>query len=677
MSRLIKKTFAAMVAALLLGFASQSFAGIAAGSPDDGGSVAAGSSYDAFLASIGNGGDVEGILRGQVQNEGFAGTIVIDLYKNGAKVSTIGSFCTDIIHSAYIGSEKYNMSSEMADCKVAYVVSNYPPLLSFTGLSKAAANNEAAARQAAVWYFADGYVTTGPTAIQTRADQIIADANTNANCASLDKPVVLTLTSDQAIVAAGAPSTYTVTATQNGQPVANLAIGLTTSAGTLSAVSVTTNNMGQATFTVTSDTAVTVNVTATANYPMPAGTVLLGLNPERQKLVLADPKYSSGGVADIGIASAVASVVFQPAAGGLTVNVFHDRNITGAKDATNEENLAGIKVTIYDSKNKSKGTLTTDVNGLVTFTGLVNGTYKVVYTLPANTLDTNNPENRLSNTATSKVATVNNDSQAVDFGVVKLPFVKACVYEDMPRYNTTNEPFLYSPAAPPQGKNHSFRYIDGLAVVYNSNGEEIGKTNGVRDADERGLKNWSVKLRRADGSPVLGAVAETDTDGSATLTFSRVSDFTVGGTDYYIEVTKLGNSQWGTKGKYDIAPVNVFENQKVITLSATSYLDTCEPGQTEIPLLGEGTRLTATATDAGVVLDWASEGMVTVWRAQKDAQGQWIGIESLNPGHTLDGIGSLADSSVSSGQTYYYAVESVNDAGESSLHILETPVTAK
>ncbi len=181
---------------------------------------------------------------------------------------------------------------------------------------------------------------------------------------------------------------------------------------------------------------------------------------------------------------------------------------------------------------------------------------------------------------------------------------------------------------------------------------------------------------------MLGTGATTGTDGSGVITFSRVSDFTVGGTDYYVEVAKLegpfngeNGSQWNPR--YTIDPVNVFENRRLITLSATSYLDTCVSGKTFIPLLGEGTRLTATATDAGVVLDWVSAGVVTIWRAQKDAQGQWIGIESLNPGHTLDGIGSLADSSVSSGQTYYYAVESVNDAGESSLHILETPVTAK
>lgn len=669
MSRLIKKTFATMIATLLLGFASSSFADFKPGLPADGGSVAAGSSYDAMLTAVGNGTGIQGILRGKPLNEDFAGTIVIDLYKDGVKASTIGSFCTNITHPTYYN-EKYNMSSEMADCKVAYVVSNYPPLLSFTGLSKAAANNEAAARQAAVWHFADGYVTTGPAAIKTRTDQIIADANTNANCASLDKPVVLTLTSDQVVIAAGTPSTYTVTASQNGQPVANLAINLTTSAGTLSAASVTTNNMGQATFTVTSDTATTANVTATANYPMPAGTVLLGLNLERQKLVLADPKYSSGGVANIGIASAVASVVFQPAKGGLTVNVFHDRNISGAKDATNEENLAGIKVTVYDSKNKSKGTLTTDANGLVTFTGLINDTYRVVYTLPTNTLDTNNPANRLSNTATSKVATVNNDSQAVDFGVVKLPFVKACVYEDMPR-TPAGKVIAYDPTH----QGHAMKYENGLAVVYNKNGKEIARTNGEKDADEKGLNNWGLKLYRADGSPVLGAETITGADGSATVTFPRVSDFTVGGTDYYIEAVKGSSSQWNSR--YTIAPVNVFENQKVITLSATSYLDTCVSGKTFIPLLGEGTRLTATATDAGVVLDWVSAGVVTIWRAQKDAQGQWIGIESLNPGHTLDGIGSLADSSVSSGQTYYYAVESVNDAGESSLHILETPVTAK
>ncbi|MEZ5671882.1 MAG: hypothetical protein R3E08_05675 [Thiotrichaceae bacterium] len=45
---------------------------------------------------------------------------------------------------------------------------------------------------------------------------------------------------------------------------------MTTDAGTLSAANVTTDNMGQATFTVTSDTAVTANVTAVAHYQMPA-----------------------------------------------------------------------------------------------------------------------------------------------------------------------------------------------------------------------------------------------------------------------------------------------------------------------------------------------------------------------------------------------------------------------
>lgn len=690
MSTLIKRTFAAMVAALLLGFASQSFAGFAAGSGDDG-SVAAGSSYDAILSGLGNGGGIEGTLRGQVQNEGFAGTIKIDLYKDGTKVSTIGSFCTNITHNTYIN-EKYNMSSEMADCKVAYVVSKYPPLLSFAGLSKGQANTEAMARQAAVWYFADGYVTTGPADVKARTDAIIADANTNANCASLDKPMVLSVSPANQAVVAGVPASYTVTATRNGQPVAGLAVELTTDAGTLSAATVTTDNMGQATFTVSSDTAVTANVTAVAHYAMPAGTVLLGLNGERQKLVLADSQYAAAGsaVADIGIASAVANTVFQPSSGGLTVNVFHDRNITGAKDADNEENLAGIKVTVYDSKNKSKGTLTTDENGLVNFTGLPNDTYKVVYTLPANTLDTNNPEDRMSKTATAKMVTVNDDSKSVDFGVVKMPFVKACVYEDVPSTAmppaaaSSGKPVYYTPSL-----GQTVKYESGLAVVYNKNGDVIGKTNGIRDRDwfvintksgvsvpvEKGLKGWLVKLHRKDGSSVLGAESVTGADGSAVVTFSRVSDFTVGGSDYYLEVIKTTGSQWNPK--YQIDPVNVLEDHKIITLSASSYLDMCVSGATEVPLLGEGTRLTTTATDQGVALSWVSEGAITLWRAQKDAQGKWVGIESLNPGRTVDAAGLLVDSNVSSGQTYYYAVESVNDAGEDSLYILETPVTAK
>lgn len=665
MSTLIQ-TFATVLTTLVLGFTSQSFAGFAPGEPADG--VASGTSYDGVLTAVGNGTGIQGTLRGKSQDEGFAGTIMIDLYKNGARASTIGSFCTNINNPTYYG-EKYNMSSEMADCKVAYVVSNYPPLLTFPGLSKTAANNEAAARQAAVWHFSDGYITTGPTAIKARTDAIIADANQNANCASLGKPIALALQSTSTVSTAGTPATYTVTATQNGQPVANLPIALTTTAGILSAATITTDSMGQANFTVASDAAVTANVTATANYPMPAGTVLLGVNLERQKLVLADSKYSTGGVADIGIASAVSSVVFQPASGALTVNIFHDRNITGAKDATNEENLAGIKVTIYNSKNQSKGSATTDANGLVNFTGLVNDTYKVVYALPTNTLDTNNPANRLGNTVTLKTATVNNNSQFVDFGVVKLPFVKACVYEDVPR-NADGKVVYYTPA--PKG-NDTVKYDEnGLATVYR-NGREIGKTNGVRDADENGLKGWLLKLYRADGSPVLGAETTSNDDGSAVITFSRVSDFVNGGSDYYVEAVKTANSQWS----HDTDPTNVFETRRIVTLTATNYLDTCMAGKTFIPLLGEGTNLTATATTSGIVLNWASEGMVTVWRAQKGAIGQWINIESLNPGHLLDAAGSLTDTNISSGQTYYYAVEYTRDTGESSLYILETPITAQ
>lgn len=666
MSTLIKKTFATLIATLFLGFASQSFAGFAPGESPDG--VAAGTSYDGILTSVGNGTGIQGTLRGKSQDEGFAGTIVIDLYTNGAKTSTIGSFCTNIMNMTYYG-EKYNMSSERADCKVAYVASQYPPLLVFPGLSKTAANNEAAARQAAVWHFSDGYVTTGPATIKARADAIIADANQNANCASLDKPLALTIESTNTVITAGTPATYTVTATQNGQPVASLPITLTTTAGTLSAATVTTDNMGQASFSVSSDTATTASVTAVANYPMPAGTILLGVNLERQKLVLADSKYSTGGVANIGIASAVINTVFQPASGALTVNVFHDRNISGAKDATNEEVLSGIKVTIYNSKNQSKGSATTDANGLVNFTGLVNDTYKVVYTLPANTLDTNNPANRLGNTATSKTAAVNNNSQFVDFGVVKLPFVKACVYEDMPR-NTEGKIVYYTPA--PKGSDTVEYDENGLATVYR-NGREIGKTNGVRDADENGLNGWLLKLYRKDGSPVLGAEAVSNADGSAVVTFSRISDFANGGSDYYVEAVKTADSQWA----HDADPTTVFETRRILTLTATSYFDACISGKTYIPLLGEGTRLTATATDSGIALNWASEGVVTVWRAQKGAAGQWVNIESLNPGHPLAAEGGLIDTNISSGQTYYYAVESLNDAGESSLYILETPITAQ
>ncbi|MEZ5671883.1 MAG: hypothetical protein R3E08_05680 [Thiotrichaceae bacterium] len=48
-------------------------------------------------------------------------------------------------------------------------------------MSKAQANTEAMARQAAAVGISDGYITTGPADVKASA-HIIADANTNANC---------------------------------------------------------------------------------------------------------------------------------------------------------------------------------------------------------------------------------------------------------------------------------------------------------------------------------------------------------------------------------------------------------------------------------------------------------------------------------------------------------------
>ncbi|MEZ5671880.1 MAG: hypothetical protein R3E08_05665 [Thiotrichaceae bacterium] len=88
----------------------------------------------------------------------------------------------------------------------------------------------------------------------------------------------------------------------------------------------------------------------------------------------------------------------------------------------------------------------------------------MVYTLPANTLDTNNPADCLSKTATAKTVTVNNDSQAVDFGVVKMPFVKACVYEDVPSSAVPAKDGGAAYYSPSQGQTYARK--DGVLVVY-------------------------------------------------------------------------------------------------------------------------------------------------------------------------------------------------------------------
>ncbi|MEZ5671884.1 MAG: SdrD B-like domain-containing protein [Thiotrichaceae bacterium] len=386
-----KRVVASALATLLLaGMSSQSWAGFEPGPPDDGGQVAAGVTYDAVFAALGNGLKVSGSLRGELK-EGWAGVFRVDLFEKGAFSHSVNSYCTNITHPTHIG-DKYQVTSQLADCKVAYLVNHYPPLPVFPGMTKTQANNEAAARQAAVWHFADGFTINSPDVVKARAGELITEVNNTANCDAIPQPVEIALSPASQVALSGSPFYYTITATQDGQPVAGLAVDVTATSGALSGTTFTTDSKGKARFSITSPDPATTVVEAKAVYVMPSGTLFQGLNPEQQILVFGSNEVQRG------IATGAASATWQSPQGSIIVDIFHDRNINGKKDGESEEDLKDIPVHLIDATGKVIATVNTDGSGLATFPNVPNGTYTVSYVLPTNHLDTNDSADRLKTT---------------------------------------------------------------------------------------------------------------------------------------------------------------------------------------------------------------------------------------------------------------------------------------
>jgi hypothetical protein len=659
-----KKVVASAIAALLLaGMASQSWAGFEPGPADD--SVAAGVTYDAVFAATSNGMWVSGDLR-EGSKSGWAGVFKVDLYEKGAYSHSVSSFCTNITHPTHVG-DKYQVTSQLADCKVAYLVNHYPPQLSFSNMTKVQANTEAAARQAAIWHFADGFTIISPDTVKARADELVAEVNQVANCDAIPQPVEIVVGPTNQVALSGSPFYYTVTATQDGQPVAGLTVDMKTTAGVLSSDTLTTDSKGKARFSITASDPSTAVIEAKAVYIMPSGTLFQGLNPEQQILVFGSSDVQRG------IATGVANATWQAPQGSITVDIFHDRNINGNKDDESEEDLKDISVHLIDATGKIVATVKTDSTGLATFSNVPNGTYTVSYVLPVNQLDTNDATspNHLRDVPYVRSVVVNDDSHAMQFGVVKLPVVKACVFEDSMRnaagakvkYNRDLDYFKYETDA--AGRQ--------VAVGYTKTGDvKIGQTDGVKQADEKPLKGWLMKLYREDGSPVLGAEGVTNTNGEVIINFLRISDYEHGGKKYYIQTTQITGSQWN-HSKYQ-APVDSslkplqsdskWSASGLITLEPNSYADACVSGLNEIPLVAVNDSFFATATGNGIVLEWRGEGMgYNVWRAQKDETGTWMNITKVTAQLLPTEATQTVDNNVVSGETYFYALETVGADG--------------
>ncbi|MCS6827499.1 MAG: Cys-Gln thioester bond-forming surface protein, partial [Caldilinea sp.] len=234
-------------------------------------------------------------------------------FKVSANDVAMQAFCTDIHNGIQPGKCYEPAVFEEPNAKVACTLQYYPPSNLSGGLSNV--NQEAAARQAAIWHFSDGFQLASSgydnsANIFSRYQTIVADIAAKmakGQCASVQPTnyqVILT-PGDNTLwldaieggyLAAGRPYTVTVMKTEGNAPqtpVAGIAVQITTTLGKLSAngqaqttaLTVTTDANGQAFFTVTHDRPGTAQISASITVASPRG---VKINPGStvQKLVL-------------------------------------------------------------------------------------------------------------------------------------------------------------------------------------------------------------------------------------------------------------------------------------------------------------------------------------------------------------------------------------------------------
>lgn len=274
--------------------------------------------------STGPGENITGTLPSTPNTPQIFFATVFNLTVNG--VSQFG-FCTDLAHHITLGCFN-NSTFETLDPLVSCTIQYYPPLGTLS-------NDEAAARQAAVWHYSDGFIPTDPATILPIYKAIIADItdkSTHDLCDSLQNPS-LTITPSNATIfllpngSGGflpASQTYLVTLTKFGKPWANHEVDFRNppTLGTLDHYSLITDSNGQGHVTLTNTTPGAGIVEAKSANPVQIGQ---RINPGSNLQLLALP-------GSIG-SSIPASVSQQWKAGAaLTINKFNDVNHNGAFD---------------------------------------------------------------------------------------------------------------------------------------------------------------------------------------------------------------------------------------------------------------------------------------------------------------------------------------------------------
>jgi TQXA domain-containing protein len=221
----------------------------------------------------------------------FAGVFNSTIDNNAAKM-----YCIDIQNNL-VYNEVYN-DSGFTPSKITYILNNYYPYKShpYAGALNQK-EKEAAAIQIAVWHFSDGVDanTVNVGDIKTRALQIIADADANANGVLPVK--TLQILPISMLHNPSVKDTIQIkTLNELGIGVSGINITLTTTSGTLSTLTTTTGAGGLSPkITIQKGASLTATITAQASIVIPQGTryVHLGSPTTKQKLVIATPTYGS------------------------------------------------------------------------------------------------------------------------------------------------------------------------------------------------------------------------------------------------------------------------------------------------------------------------------------------------------------------------------------------------
>ncbi|MBI4516697.1 MAG: Cys-Gln thioester bond-forming surface protein, partial [Deltaproteobacteria bacterium] len=398
--------------------------------------LAACTGYSGELSGTGKGEAVAGSLNGSPFSAGFAGVIFA---KIGSQTD-VPVFCINLQNGIRVG-DCFNTGGPTTP-QIAWLLNNgFGP---DNSLSRA----ENAARQAAVWYFSDSFITTDSHA--ARVQQIIdtvpanIDPEMDVPVMTIDPPTAVNVLPDATV------HSLTLSVTRGGQPLVGQVVSLSTDFGALSTSSVTTDSIGSAAFTLTNTagTANTAHISASFTYQLPSGTVFEPVVAGKQKLVLASPTNAT--------VVATATKQWVPPA-TIVAHKFLDADANGVQDP-GEPNLASWTMQLFECAAACDGSGCTQIaSGSTNSTGDYSfgvrpaGCYRVDEVFPAAAPGHQNWHNT---TAASQLFTLTtSEAKQVVFGNVIYSVIVALKFSD-------------------------------------ANG------NGVQDGSEVSLDGWRMKLER-------------------------------------------------------------------------------------------------------------------------------------------------------------------------------------